>query len=150
MPAPRLLGLVLLATAALSATGCSKDAAAPEPTTTYKYDPLTAAAPAEPTAEAETDDKKARRKPSSTAPGAKTYVVQLGAFTKRENADKLFSELQAKNYPVILKTLDHKDFGHMYLVRLKPYSDRVEAERMATELAGTEKLKPSVFVPRYK
>lgn len=147
----RHLALLLsfLTAGALGATGCSKSAGPAEPTMTYKYDPL-ASTTAEKPAQPKIEEKISRRKPSSTAPGGKTYVVQLGAFAKKENAEKLFGQLQAKNYPVILKTLDHKDFGQMYLVRLKPFGDRAEADRMATELADAEKLKPSVFVPKYR
>lgn len=142
----RLFSFALLGVVAFGAVSCSKKKAE-EPTTTYKYDPLSKSE----TSVAETKsngEAKSDRKPSSIPPQTKSYVVQIGAFTKKENAERLLTQLQTKNYPAIMKLLDHKDFGQMYLVRLRPFENRAEADRYATELEDAEKLKPSIFVPK--
>ena len=49
---------------------------------------------------------------------------------------------------VFLKTLEHKDMGHMFLVRLHPFTERAEAERFKAQLTETEKLNPTIIIPK--
>lgn len=131
--------------AALTSVGCSKQSSSNDVTTTYKYDPLSQV-----TSPTEVGKKEVtqERQPASIGTAGKTYIVQIGAFTKKENAERLSAQLKAKNYPVFVKTLDHQSLGQMYLVRLNPFTDRAEANRFATQLTNSEKLKPTIIIPK--
>ncbi len=155
---------------ALVGTGCSKKEA-PEPKT-YKFDPLDGqssatgatketesanTAPVKPSGDVDESDapktkkekKSAHKSDDSTASTSGTkYIVQIAAFTKKENAEQLLNTLKGKNYPVFIKHLDHKDFGQMFLVRLPPTTDRVEAEKLLAQLKKSDQLTPTIIVPK--
>ncbi len=164
--AVHLISVVFLSTSFL-ATSCSKKEI-PEPKT-YKFDPLdeqgksattapesdheTKDAATEPTNELAEGTKATKKKSrhgatSSAAPDGQKYIVQIGAFTKRENAEQLLKALQDKKYPVFIKTLGHKEFGTMFLVRLKPTTDRAEAEKLRARLKESEQLSPTLIIPK--
>lgn len=137
--------------------GCSKEEK-PEPLTTYKYDPMkstsansgasstvTQRAPA---AIPKTSAKPTKKATARIVDDAKTYVVQIAAFTRRDNADKLLRFLADKKYPAFIKTLDHKEYGPMFLVRLHPTTDRGEADKFLALLKDKENLKPNIIIPR--
>jgi DedD protein len=76
-------------------------------------------------------------KPTTTAtspavqPGS--FVVQLGTFGKRENADRLVRDMTAKGFAAFVVPTTSN--GHeLYRVRVGPARDRAAAEALATEL----------------
>ncbi len=72
------------------------------------------------------------RKPAAVAGG--TYVVQVGAFKMKENADKLKEKLAKAGYNVETQTVDHSKNGTLHLVRFQPTSNRAEAETLIEDL----------------
>jgi DedD protein len=86
--------------------------------------------------------------PSATpaAPPPKTggWMVQVGAFRSRENAESLVAQLKKKGYPAtIVRSSAAPTAPHH--VRVGPYADRPEAERAAAVLAKEQGVsKPSV------
>lgn len=62
------------------------------------------------------------------------YIVQVGAFKVRENADKLQSKLKGEGFPVIVRELNHSKNGSLHLVRLEPTPSRAEAEQWVAQL----------------
>lgn len=160
--------LAALAALAVVAGACSKRSSSqPEMVTSYEYDPLTDGAEAHgkqaphvntqapPSARAVKGPSKANKSlgGSSARHSVKNsdvkrdYIVQIGAFTKRENAEELLKKLKSKHYPVFIKTLNHEKHGQMFLVRLSPYEDRFEADRQLSRLKDSEHLSPILLAP---
>jgi cell division septation protein DedD len=75
---------------------------------------------------------------STTAPEIKSaagsYMVQVAAVTKQEDADILVNALRKKQYPVfVVANLPGDSLFH---VQVGPFSDQKDAEAMRTRLAG--------------
>ena len=69
----------------------------------------------------------------ATATPQQSFVVQIAAVSKREDADALVSALRKKNYPVFTLA-DAND--HLFHVQVGPFSDRADAQTMKDTLAG--------------
>ena len=70
----------------------------------------------------------------SQAPGAGSsggYVVQLGSFASRANADRLARQVRAQGFPV---SVSQGNTGHLYRVRVGPAHDRSAAGELAQQL----------------
>lgn len=76
--------------------------------------------------------KNSTRKPASVRGGV--YVIQIGAFKVKENAEKLHEKLKSSGFPVEMRTIEHSKNGTLHLVRLGPVQDKTEAETRAHEL----------------
>ncbi|MBV9725772.1 MAG: SPOR domain-containing protein [Gammaproteobacteria bacterium] len=68
--------------------------------------------------------------PGSTD-GAATYMVQLGSFASRANADRLAKHLRAQGFPV---SVSQGSPGRLYRVRVGPAHDRAAAGDLAQQL----------------
>jgi DedD protein len=62
-----------------------------------------------------------------------TYMVQVAAVSKREDADILVSALQKKQYPVFVASAPGDALFH---VQVGPFTDPKDAETMRSRLAG--------------
>jgi cell division septation protein DedD len=87
--------------------------------------------------------------PGSTAPAGKpadqsnsqplaagvagSFLVQVAAVSKQEDAELLKSSLQKKNYPVFIANSAGDPLFH---VQVGPFTDKKDAEAMRTKLAG--------------
>jgi cell division septation protein DedD len=74
----------------------------------------------------------------ASAPEAKqstggTYMVQVAAVSKQEDAQSLVSALQKKQYPVFVANVPGDSLFH---VQVGPFNDPKEAEAMRVRLAG--------------
>ncbi len=76
-------------------------------------------------------ESKTARQPSSVKP---TWVVQMGAFKVKENADKLTAKLKADGFPVVMRSMNHSKNGEFYLVHLEPTPNKTEAEKWQLDL----------------
>jgi DedD protein len=66
-------------------------------------------------------------------PAAGDFVVQLGTFGQRENADRLVREMTAKGFAAFVLPITSN--GHeLYRVRVGPTRDRASAEALAAQL----------------
>jgi len=84
-----------------------------------------AVAPASPAAQ------PPRTEPARVQPG--NFVVQLGTFSKRDNADRLVRDMTAKGFAAFVVPTTSN--GHeLYRVRVGPTRDRAAAEALAAEL----------------
>ncbi len=73
----------------------------------------------------------ARSEAPSVAPG--NFMVQLGTFRERENADRLVRDMTAKGFAAFV--MPTTSGGHaLYRVRVGPARDRAAAEALAVEL----------------
>ncbi len=62
------------------------------------------------------------------------YRVQVGAFSKYENAQKIATELQNKGYQTLIKSGTNKENKAIYRVQVGAFSKYENAQKIATEL----------------
>ena len=72
--------------------------------------------------------------PAPETPHASSYVVQVAAVSKKEDAEALVGALKKKNYPVFLASNAPTDL--LFHVQVGPFNDFKEAENMRSRLAG--------------
>ena len=72
------------------------------------------------------------------------WVLQLGSFSVKNNADALVSQLKKLGYAPSVESSD-TDNGEIYRVRLAPMKNKITAEKIAQELAKKLNLTPRVF-----
>jgi DedD protein len=95
--------------------------AAPAPTPTT---PAATAHPASP---------QPAPKQAATPPAKGSFVVQLGSFGSRDNADRLVRDMSAKGFKAFVAPI--KSGGRdLYRVRVGPTPDRASAEALAADL----------------
>jgi len=109
------------------------EAASPAPAATNPMAPTNNPAPTAP-APATTAPSPAR--PATVAasraePG--TFVVQLGSFGSRENAERLVRDMTAKGFATFIAPITSNG-RELYRVRVGPTRDRASAEALAAEL----------------
>lgn len=89
------------------------------------------------------ETKKSDRTPASKEPAhhaavtphdAGLWVVQLGAFKVKTNAEKLTSKLKDGGFPVVMRSMNHSKNGELFLVHLEPTPNRNEAEKWQSDL----------------
>lgn len=71
---------------------------------------------------------------AAMAPHVSLWVVQMGAFKVKENAEKLTVKLKAGGFPVVMRSMNHSKNGEIYLVHLEPTPNKTEAEKWQTDL----------------
>ena len=74
------------------------------------------------------------------APGPRAWILQVGSFSSKKNADQLVKRLRAKKFPAFHEqaTVNRKT---VFRVRVGPELDRKLAERMQDRIAKDFKLK---------
>ena len=73
-------------------------------------------------------------RPSAIAHRGEAWVVQLGSFARRENAERLASNLRAKSYSAFVS--EFRGSGRvLFRVRVGPEQDRARADAIAARLA---------------
>ena len=75
--------------------------------------------------------------------GAGNFTVQVGAFTQRDNAERLREQLRARYDPVYIQDFDAPN-GYFYRVRVGRVSSQQGAERLAAQLASRERVRTFV------
>jgi cell division septation protein DedD len=83
------------------------------------------------------------RKPASIGGGS--YVVQVGAFKVKENAEKLQAKLKEAGYKVETQTVEHSKNGLLHLVRFEATTNRAEAETMVEDLHAKHELSAQIL-----
>ena len=96
--------------------------------------PVAAPAPAKP---APVEDRPAARTTTASAPAEPSgFAVQLGSFSKADNARGLRDKLVARGYKAFVKSS-----GSVSRVYVGPQRNRAEAEKMLKKLLADTKLK---------
>jgi cell division septation protein DedD len=62
------------------------------------------------------------------------YIVQVGAFRVKDNAEKLQARLKGEGFPVLLRDMNHSKNGLMHLVRFEPTPTRAEADKWVAQI----------------
>lgn len=78
---------------------------------------------------------KAEAKPASSAVAAGTYVVQIAAVTREEDAAALAGALRKKSYNVFVVN-NPAVHDNLYHVQVGPFTSLQDAEAMKTKLTG--------------
>ena len=80
--------------------------------------------------------KKETSKTGSSAAGAagKLYRVQVGAFSKKENAQAMQKKLKGKGYSPIITAVTKADKSLLYRVQVGAFSKKANAQRLVAEL----------------
>jgi DedD protein len=73
------------------------------------------------------------RAPPAAAPVRGNFVVQLGSFSSRENADRLVHDMTARGFTAFIAPITTNG-RELYRVRVGPTKDRTSAEALAVEL----------------
>jgi DedD protein len=73
------------------------------------------------------------RESPAPAAGAGTFVVQLGSFGSRENAERLVRDMTARGFTTFIAPTTTNGRA-LYRVRVGPTRDRASAEALATQL----------------
>lgn len=97
--------------------------------------PETAAPPAEqvPPAEPPATTRAVPAPPAAQPPAGTGWSVQLGSFSRQDNAERLAAELQAKGFPAFLQPTSQSG-KTLYRVRVGPVSTREVAGVLAARL----------------
>jgi DedD protein len=107
-------------------------AAAPPPSATTTPPLAQQVVPAERPAPRVEAQKPAAATPATPAERG-NFVVQLGSFSSRDNADRLVRDMTAKGFTAFLAPI--KSGGReLYRVRVGPTRDRAQAEALAAQL----------------
>jgi DedD protein len=68
-----------------------------------------------------------------SAPARGNFVVQLGSFGSKENAERLVRDMKAKGFATFIAPITTNG-RELYRVRVGPAKDRPSAEALAGEL----------------
>lgn len=82
---------------------------------------------------------------SGPNPTAGVFAVQIGAFVKRENAQRLKAEMEARSFPVTIVTFDSAN-GLLYRVRVGRLATEQAAGQLAAQLHSSDEF--TTFVVR--
>jgi DedD protein len=107
---------------------------APAIVATNPMAPASTAQPAVPPPRTEPAHIEPPRPAAANPPaGSGNFVVQLGTFRERENADRLMRDMTARGFAAFVVPVTSN--GHeLYRVRVGPTRDRASAEALAAEL----------------
>lgn len=84
--------------------------------------------------------------PLSPPPGTQwTYIIQLGSFLDKGNAEILRQRLKEKGYNAQVKQIEHLVLGHVYIVQLSPVTDEVKANILMAQVESDERVKPIII-----
>jgi cell division septation protein DedD len=64
----------------------------------------------------------------------RTFVVQMGSFLDKDNAEELQRRWRRKGYDAVLKPYHHQVLGKLYVVQLKPVNDPEKASQLMIQV----------------
>lgn len=74
------------------------------------------------------------------------YIVQLGSFLDKENAELMRQRLKTKGYDPIVKPVQHQVLGQVYIVQLHPVKDESKASTLMAQVERVEKVRPIIII----
>ena len=80
-----------------------------------------------------TTPREDSRRPAATGVEPRSFVVQLGSFGKKENAEKLVRDMTARGFATFIAPITTNG-RELYRVRVGPTRDRASAEALAAQL----------------
>lgn len=125
------------------------EAPRPSAPSQVRPDPVSRSQPVEeaaPVAPAEPVQPPPEVEPEEARVGLSAWVIQVGSFSNRENADSLISELREKGFPAFIEQAEVSG-KQLFRVRVGPEVDKVRAEALLADLdraLESKKLKGSL------
>jgi DedD protein len=129
MPAPVEAPAMQAASPPAANTTATQDALKPAPAAGAQRAPSTPAAPTNAQAPSRADT----RGPAAAGTEPRSFVVQLGSFGQKENAEKLVRDMTAKGFATFIAPITTNG-RELYRVRVGPTRDRASAEALAAQL----------------
>ncbi len=86
-------------------------------------------------------DQRAPAAATKADRGEVAYIVQVGSYKMKENADQVLAKIKAEGLPVAMKTSTTPSGVELYVVRFEPTPSKSEAESFkskAKDLVGAE------------
>lgn len=77
------------------------------------------------------DERKGENQSSAAS---RHYIVQLGSFLDKDNAEDLQKKLERKGYTTVIKPYKHQVLGDLYVVQLKPVEDADKATMLMLQV----------------
>jgi cell division septation protein DedD len=118
------------ATSTQSAATSTKPASSPARQAQAKTQPPRTQPPKTPAAPPPAKSPTATTRPA--APQADGWIVQLGAFSTKANAQRLVDQLKGKGFTAFIQ--DAVPPSRLFKVRIGPFSDRADAAQLADRL----------------
>jgi general secretion pathway protein A len=85
----------------------------------------------------------------STAKGPKLqsyrYMVQLGSFMDKEEAEEIKVRLKGNGYSAVVKTRKHLVLGEVFVIELQPVDSASRATKLMTQLRGEFEREPVII-----
>ena len=97
-----------------------------------------------PAIDSTTDQSKVEKIPTPVAEPEKKFVVQIGAFTTKARADERAAFAKKKLAKEII--VSFSDEFKLYVVQLKPFATRAEADLVKNELWNSKDFKDAFIV----
>ena len=116
---------------AAAAPAASTSSATPPPAT--EVPPAVAQAPRPPAQASASAPRAEAPKPAPATQVPGSFVVQLGSFRERDNADRLVRDMTAKGFTAFVAPITSGG-RELYRVRVGPTRDRTQAEALAAQL----------------
>lgn len=79
------------------------------------------------------------------ADGSSSYVVQVGTFRDRGNAERVQERMRTMGYDAVIKTFPHQTLGSMYCVQIRQIDEMAVANTIVAEIEKAERLKPVIL-----
>lgn len=77
--------------------------------------------------------------------GTAKYIVQVGSFLDKENAEKLRGRLASQGYDALVRPFSHQSLGKIFVVQLKPVDDAKRANALMEQVEKAAQVKPIVI-----
>jgi len=82
---------------------------------------------------------------SASPPGQMKYVVQLGSFADKEKAEEMKKLLENKGYSPVVRHINDKARGKVFVIQLKPEQSFSKAATLVTQLKGDVPDEPEIL-----
>ena len=117
----------------MAAPAAAAPAPVPAPSAAPATPPVVAQSPAPVPSQSPAPRVEAQKPAPATPVESGSFVVQLGSFGSRDNADRLVRDMSAKGFAAFVAPI--KSGGReLYRVRVGPTRDREQAEALAAQL----------------
>ena len=72
------------------------------------------------------------------------YMVRLGSFVDKEEAEEIKTRLKGNGYNAVVKTRKHLVLGKVYFIQLQPVGSASRATKLTTQLRGDFGIEPVI------
>jgi cell division protein FtsN len=81
-------------------------------------------------------------KPSAQLQSKLLYVIQVGSFKEKQNAEEMKQNLAKRGYDTVIRPYNHPKLGPLFVVQLQPVAEESRASTLMTQVGHEAKVKP--------